>query len=258
MDLHLKDKLFIVGGAGAGFGKAITLALAGEGAQILAVSRTQQKLEALRDMFPNQIDFMAGDIMSNAVQDEIVERVRSVGISGLVVNAGGPPAGGFQEISMDQWDEAWKSVVRWKVRLINKLMPVLVRNKYGRIVCIESVSVKQPVDNLILSNALRPAVVGFMKTVAREVASDGVTINVLAPGYHKTAAMERLFIKKSELENISVAEAKASFETEIPVGDMGTPEELAGIALWLLSPSSRYVTGQTITHDGGIVQGIFG
>ena len=100
--------------------------------------------------------------------------------------------------------------------------------------------------------------VGFAKTVAKEVAPDGITINVLAPGYHKTAAMERLFKKKSEMEGISPKEAEKLFEKEIPVGEMGRPEEMAGIALWLLSPLSRYVTGQTITHDGGIVQGIFG
>ncbi len=258
MDLQLKDKLFIVGGAGDGFGKAVTLALAGEGAHILAVSRTQQKLEVIKQEFPEQIDFVTGDITSDEIQDVILAKTGISSVSGVVVNAGGPPAGGFQEMSMEQWDEAWRTVVRWKISFINKLMPVLLSNRYGRVVCIESVSVKQPVDNLILSNALRPAVVGFVKTAAREVASEGITINVLAPGYHRTAAMERLFVKRSEQEHISVSEAKSQFEAEIPVGDMGRPEELANLALWLLSPLSRYVTGQTITHDGGIVQGIFG
>ena len=137
-------------------------------------------------------------------------------------------------------------------------MPILVKNQYGRIVCIESVSVKQDVDNLILRNALRPAIVGFAKTVAQEVASKGVTINVLAPRFHKTAAIKRLILKKSELDNISIDEARSQFEAEIPVGDMGKPEEMASLALWLLSPLSRYVTGQTITHDGGTVKGFFG
>jgi len=258
MDLQIKDKLFIVGGAGDGFGKAVTRALVGEGAHVLAVSRTQQKLEILKQEFPEQIDYITGDITSDKVQDIIVGKVGFTGVSGIVVNAGGPPAGGFQEISMNQWDGAWRTVVRWKISFMKKLIPVLLGNGYGRILCIESVSVKQPVDNLILSNALRPAVVGFVKTVAREVASEGVTINILAPGYHQTAAMERLFVKKSEREHISVAEAKTQLEAEIPVGNMGKPEELANMALWLLSPLSRYVTGQTFTHDGGIVKGFFG
>ena len=258
MDLQLKDRIFVVGGAGDGFGKAITVALATEGAKVLAVSRTRSKLERLKRQFPGQIEFISGDITTESIQSRILHYVQDHEISGIVINAGGPPAGGFSGITMEQWDEAWKTVVRWKIALLTKLMPFMRKNKYGRIVVIESVSVKQPVDQLILSNALRPAMVGFAKTVAKEVAPDGITINVLAPGYHKTAAMERLFKKKSEMEGISPKEAEKLFEKEIPVGEMGRPEEMAGIALWLLSPLSRYVTGQTITHDGGIVQGIFG
>ena len=258
MDFQLKDKVFIVGGAGDGFGKAVTIALAEEGANILAVSRTKNKLEKLKQRFPEQIDFISGDITTEEVQEKIVRYVMKSSVSGVFVNAGGPPAGGYEDVTMEQWDDAWKSVVRWKIMFMNKLLPLMRKQKYGRVVFLESVSVKQPVDQLVLSNALRPAVVGFAKTIAREVASDGITVNVLAPGYHSTAAMERLFKKKSEIEDVSVQEAKKQFEAEIPVGEMGRPEELSGIALWLLSPLSRYVTGQTITHDGGIVRGIFG
>lgn len=258
MNLKLKDKYFIVGGAGDGFGKAITLALAAEGARILAVSRTGEKLEYLKNDFPDQIEYIVGDISTDPVLKEIFEKIKNNVISGVVVNAGGPPAGGYTEVSMHQWDEAWHQVVRWKINLINELMPIFIGNSYGRILFIESVSVKQPIENLILSNAMRPAIVGFAKTVAQEVASKGITVNVLAPGMHQTGAIDRLFAKKSELKKISIKEARLEFEKEIPVGEMGTPEEFASIALWLLSPLSRYVTGQTITHDGGAVRGIFG
>jgi len=258
MNLELQDKYFIVGGAGDGFGKAITIALANEGAQVLAVSRTEEKLIKLKKRFPSQVTYISGDISSDTVQNKIVESAKKYEVSGVVINAGGPPAGGYTEISIQQWDQAWQQVVRWKINLVNQLMPLFIENGYGRIVCIESVSVKQPVENLILSNALRPAMVGYSKTVAEEVASKGVTINVLAPGFHKTGAIDRLFAKKSELKNISIEEARKEFESEKPVGEMGKPEEFAGIALWLLSPLSRYVTGQTITHDGGTVKGIFG
>ena len=128
----------------------------------------------------------------------------------------------------------------------------------GRLLYIESVSVKEPVANLVLSNSLRPAIVGFAKTLSQEIAHNGITVNILAPGYHSTAAMERLFAKKAELENISENEAKELFEKEIPVGKMGKPEEMAGLACWILSPLARYVTGQTITHDGGMVKSVFG
>lgn len=258
MDLNLKEKYFIVGGAGDGFGKAITIALAREGARVLAVSRTEEKLIKLKDQFPGQVEYLSGDIATDTLQQKIVESARKNDVSGVVINAGGPPAGGYTEISMQQWDDAWQQVVRWKIHLINKLMPLFIENTYGKIVCVESVSVKQPVENLILSNAMRPAVVGYAKSVAAEVAAKGITINVLAPGFHKTGAIDRLFAKKSELKEISIEEAKLSFESEIPVGEMGRPEELASIALWLLSPLSRYVTGQTIAHDGGTIKGIFG
>ena len=159
---------------------------------------------------------------------------------------------------MEQWDEAWRNIVRWKVALTKRLLPVFRAQNYGRVLFIESISVKQPVQNLILSNAMRPAVVGFAKTLSREVAGNGITVNVLAPGYHATAAMERLFVNKSELQKISVEAARDAFEDELPIRPMGKPEEMASLALWLLSPLSRFVSGQTITHDGGLVEGIFG
>jgi 3-oxoacyl-[acyl-carrier protein] reductase len=258
MDLKIKNKRFIVGGAGSGFGKAIAEALAREGALVLAVSRTEPKLVRLKEKFPKQIEILAGDITSAEVHQQILDWAREKEVDGMVVNAGGPPAGGFDDIEMEQWDEAWQTIVRWKVALVKLLLPVFRAQNYGRVLFIESISVKQPVQNLILSNALRPAVVGFAKTLSRELAGNGITVNVLAPGYHATAAMERLFKKKSELQNISMADAREAFEAELPIRPMGKPEEMAIPALWLLSPLSRFVTGQTISHDGGLVEGMFG
>ena len=258
MDLKLRNRHFVVGGAGSGFGKAITEALVREGAVVLAVSRTESKLMTLKNQYPDNIEYLSGDITSNDIHHKILKWATNKKVDGIVVNAGGPPAGGFGDIEMEQWDEAWKTIVRWKVALTKLLLPVFRSQNYGRILFIESVSVKQPIQNLILSNALRPAVVGFAKTLSREVANKGITINILAPGFHATAAMERLFVKKSELQNISIAAAQAAFESELPIRPMGKPEEMANLALWLLSPLSRFVTGQTITHDGGMVEGIFG
>ncbi len=258
MNLEIKDKYFIVGGAGSGFGKAIAEVLAKEGAIVLAVSRTEDKLIQLVNDFPNNIEYLCGDIMTIEIQKRILNWSEENHISGVVFNAGGPPAGGIEDVNMKMWDEAWYSVVRWKIALAELLLPIFKKQQYGRMLFIESVSVKQPVKNLVLSNTLRPAIVGFAKTLSQEVAGDGITVNILAPGYHSTAAMERLFVKKSEIEGISVKDAQLAFENEIPVGEMGRPEEMASLALWLLSPLSRYVTGQTITHDGGLVNSFFG
>jgi 3-oxoacyl-[acyl-carrier protein] reductase len=141
--------------------------------------------------------------------------------------------------------------------LTKELLPVLQKDNSGRIVYIESASVKQPIDNLVLSNSLRLAVVGFVKTLSNEVGHTGVTMNIIAPGYHNTAAMDRLFANKSETLNISKEAAKEKFESEILSGQMGEPEDLASLACWLLSPYSKYITGQTISVDGGLIKSVF-
>ncbi len=258
MNLRLTKQYFVVGGAGSGFGRAIVEGLANEGAHVLAVSRTLSKLESLALAYPDQVECLTVNLMENDTHDQILEWVKKNGASGIVFNAGGPPAGGFQELTMNQWDDAYQLVLRWKIALAQKVLPYFIQKGYGRLLFIESVSVKQPVKNLVLSNALRVAVVGVVKSLSQEVAGDGITVNVLAPGYHRTAAMERLFVKKSEVEGISSEQASHEFEKEIPVGSMGKPEEMASLALWLLSPISRYVTGQTLSHDGGLITGIFG
>jgi 3-oxoacyl-[acyl-carrier protein] reductase len=257
MDLQIKDKLFVVGGAGAGFGRAIASALAAEGANVIAVSRTLKKLEILKSEFAN-IEIIDGDITSNEIHESILNCIGSRKLSGVLVNAGGPPAGGFFDFHDDDWEKAWQTVVKWKISLVRRLLPLFIDQNYGRIVFIESVSVKQQVPNLILSNAMRPAVVGMAKTLSREVADKGITINVLAPGYHETSAMKRLYANTAKNLKISEEEAKLIFEKNLPVKPMGKPEEMASLALWLLSPLSRYVTGQTISHDGGLIEGLFG
>lgn len=258
MDLLLQNSAFVVGGAGSGFGKAIVEFLALEGAKVLAVSRTFSKIEALAALFPHHVECLAADITLDATHEQIAHWMVDNQASGIVFNAGGPPAGSFQEMNIEQWDNAYHSVLRWKIKLAQAVVPYFVSRGYGRLLFIESVSVKQPVKNLVLSNAFRVAVAGAVKTLAGELADKGITANLLAPGYHATAAMERLFVKKSQMEGISLAEAEKAFTKEIPVGSMGEAFEMATIAGWLLSPMSRYVTGQTIGHDGGLVAGIFG
>lgn len=256
MDIKIKDQYFLVGGAGSGFGRSVALALAAEGARVLAVSRTREKLEKLKASNPDQIDILAADLTNEGSHQEIENYFDTRPLSGIFVNAGGPPAGGAFEVSMDQWDAAWNSVVRWKISLVQRLIPLLEKNQYGRILFLESVSVKQPVPSLILSNALRPAIVGYAKTLSQEVASRGINVDVIAPGYHETAAMDRIFKKKTEMEGISEAQAKEVFTREIPVGTMGDPDDLASLSVWLLSPHAQFVTGQTIAHTGGSDKGL--
>ncbi len=252
MDFKIKNGFFLVCGAGSGFGKATAELLAKEGAKVLAVSRSKDKLMKLKKSFPENITVLAGDLFDVSFHNKIIVAIGNKKISGALINAGGPPAGGFFDLSMSDWDNAWKSVVRWKIALTGKLLPLMQINNYGRLLYIESVSVKKTVDNLILSNSLRRATVGFVKTLAKEIAGEGITLNILAPGYHRTAAMERLFVNLAERENITVDKAVSMFEQNIPVGKMANAEDMATLAVWLLSPLSGYVTGEVFSHDGGI------
>jgi 3-oxoacyl-[acyl-carrier protein] reductase len=137
------------------------------------------------------------------------------------------------------------------VEITQAFVPKMIRQQYGRILYIESSSVKQPLENLVLSNSLRVAVVGMMKTLSQEIAKTGVTLNVLGPGSHNTPAIDRIYKKKTEQTGLPFDEVKKTAIQQIPVGSLGEADDFASLALWLLSPLSRYVTGQTITVDGG-------
>ena len=257
MDLKLKNKQFLVTGGTTGFGGAISNALAGEGANVIVVARSEEKLQELKERYPDQITPVQGDITNSGTIDKAVAEINSSTFNGAVINSGGPPAKAFLETTLQDWDESYQNLMRWKIEITQKILPFLQKNGYGRMVYIESISTKQPVENLVLSNSVRLGVVGFVKTLSQEIAGTGITLNILAPGYHDTAALNRLFKKKSELEGISEEEARKQIEQKSPMG-LGNPNDMASLALWLLSPHSRYVTGQTISHDGSVMKGTFG
>lgn len=255
MNLGIKNQLFLVGGATSGLGKAVLDALIEEGAKVIAVARGVEKLEALKKNNPHQIETIAGDISDSTLVEEIVRYIGDRVLSGILVNAGGPPSMPVLKTQITDWDKAYQTVLRWKVELIQGLIPGMLSRQYGRIVFIESMTVKQPLENMVLSNSLRLAVVGFAKTLSQEIADQGVTLNILGPGYHYTPRIEELLKKNSELKGISEEEVKAGFEKQIKVGYMGETADFASLAVWLLSPVSRYLTGQTISVDGGVILG---
>ncbi|MGB4960340.1 MAG: SDR family oxidoreductase [Saprospiraceae bacterium] len=255
MELNLRDALFVVTGSTSGFGKSIAEQLIREGAQVIINARGEEKLALLHELYPDQTEMLAGDITSDAVISELLRMVYGRELNGIVINAGGPPAKSFIHTEITDWDNAYEKILRWKVKLTQELMEKFQDQKYGRILYIESAAVKQPIENLILSNSLRMAVVGFVKTLSQEVAHQGVTLNILAPGYHATPAMERLFANKSMLLGISPADARKEFEKETKVGHLGNPDDFASLAVWLLSSHSKFITGQTISVDGGLIKG---
>lgn len=258
MNLKLKNQRFLVCGAGSGFGKAIAETLCKEGAFVLGVSRSEEPLNTLQAAYPEQFSYLTGDLRETTVLDVVTAAVDGIPLHGAVINAGGPPAKGALETTMNDWDEAYQLVVRWKIDLVSRIAPKMTGQGYGRILFIESQSVKQPIPMLVLSNAMRMAVVGYAKTLSLEVAANGVTVNVLAPGSHNTPAIERIVKNRSETAGVSLAEARKQMEAGIPVGRMGEAEEIASLAVWILSDHAGFVTGQTVGHDGGNIAGVFG
>ncbi len=258
MDLRIKNQNFLVGGASSGFGLAISKALIAEGAHVIAIARGMEKLQELKKLSPSTVQILQADLTDPETVDKIDEIRRIFPLSGAVINAGGPPAMSFLESRLEDWDSAYQKLLRWKIDLSLRLSKSMTDQKYGRIVYIESSAIKQPLENLVLSTSMRLAVAGFVKTLSREIARFGVNVNILAPGYHDTAAVNRIFNKKSQLTGKTVEEVKAEITARIPVGFMGRPEEFASLATWLLSPLSAYITGQTISVEGGEISGIFG
>jgi 3-oxoacyl-[acyl-carrier protein] reductase len=250
--------LFIVCGTTNGFGKAVTEKLISENHTVLGIARGKEDLEKFQAKFPNQFEFIAGDLSENETTKKISKKIEGRYLNGIFINSGGPPAKKIEETNMEDWDRAYETLLRWKVDLVKQLVPIFKSQGYGRILFLESSSVKQPIENLVLSTSLRSAVVGFAKTLSEEIAHYGITVNVLAPGFHDTSALNRLIKKRSKESGITEESAKKQFIEKTKVGKLGNPDNLASLTSWLLSPESEYITGQTISVDGGVIKGTFG
>ncbi|WP_321299788.1 SDR family oxidoreductase [Marinifilum fragile] len=258
MDLNIKDQLFVVCGATSGFGAAVLKYLVQDGAKVIAIARGRNKLIELEKAYPNSIESFCADITVSENIQLLLDKIDNRKLSGVFVNAGGPPAMKTLETRIEDWDNAYHQLLRWKVELTQALVPLMIKESYGRVVFLESSSVKQPIDNLVLSTSLRLAVVGFVKTLSQEIADSGVTLNIVGPGYHETPAINRLLDKKAEQENITVQEAKNKIASGIRMKRMGDPDDLGQLAAWLLSPASGYISGQTISVDGGQILSVHG
>ena len=270
MDLGVKGRTALVTAASRGFGRATAELLAAEGAKVAMCARGADALEGaaaeVRQAGEEVHGGAGGRVLARAVDvtddaavtgflAEIGDRFGPVEL--LVINAGGPPAGNFGDLDLAAWEAAYRLTVESAVRLCRLVLPAMMERGFGRIVAITSVSVRQPVENLLLSSVLRPAVQALVKTLADEGASRGVTVNAVAPGFHTTSAVDRLIAAKMEQIGCTRDEVIAGWTDAIPVGRLGRPEELAALIAFLMSEQAGYITGQCVTADGGWVRGTF-
>lgn len=254
MDLGLKNKVAFVAASSQGLGKSVALELAREGASIIICGRNKDTLEKTKQEIENQINgevlAFTGDLSVTAEREHIIKSTLEVysTVDILVTNSGGPPAGKFDAFKQEDWDKAYHQLLTSVVGLINGFLPGMKQQQWGRIISITSMAVKQPVNNLILSNTVRASVVGLIKTLSNELGMYNITVNNVMPGYTETERLKELIEN-----NASFASAK----TEIPLGRFGKPEEFAAAVAFLASERAGYITGVSLAIDGGWIKGIF-
>lgn len=263
MDLGLTGKSVIVLAASKGLGKATALEFAKEGARVVIASRDEEELKAavsdIQTQTGNQnVYSKTCDVTSAGDMAELVDfAVKQNGtVDVLVNNAGGPPAGGFQDFDDDSWQRAFELTLLSYVRAIRQVLPYMQKQKRGHIVNFTSSSMKQSLDNLLLSNTFRAGVVGLAKSLSQELAPDNILINTIGPGRIATDRLRQLDEITAHNKGVSYEEVKAASESSIPMGRYGEPNEFAKQTVFLCSSANTYVTGQTILVDGGLVKAL--
>lgn len=261
MDLGLKDKIALVTGASKGLGFAAAHCLAQEGARVAINARESGKLAeaAARLQAAGAADTLAlpGDLLDPVTPGKLITQVaeRWCGLDILITNAGGPPPGAFEGFDDDAWGKAVELSLMAHVRLIRAALPWLKRSKTPAILTVTSYSVKQPIPNLVLSNAVRAATVGLTKSLANEFGPLGIRVNSILPGWTETERVTQLMEARAKANGTAVKEEIAKQAGESPLGRIGQPEEFGRAAAFLVSPAASYIAGIMLTVDGGITRG---
>jgi 3-oxoacyl-[acyl-carrier protein] reductase len=262
MDLDLTGKVALVTAASKGLGRATATQLAAEGARVMISSRGEEQLARtaaeIADSTGAQVEHYAADVSDASGLDRLIRETEQKlgGIDVLVNNAGGPRPGGFDALDDAAWQEAFELNLMSTVRLIRGVLPHMREHGWGRIVTIASSSIKQPIENLLLSNTYRVAILGLAKSLAIEFAPDGVLINTVGPGRIATDRVAGMDATRAEKAGISVEEVRRQTERAIPMGRYGTAEEFGKVAAFLVSGANTYLTGQHFLVDGGMVKAI--
>jgi len=262
MELGLSGKVAIVAASSKGMGKAIAMGLAAEGARVTMLARTTADLERAAQEVREACHADVLAIPADVTRSEDVKRIvhdtvaRWGTVNILVNNAGGPTPGVFDEVDDAKWQSAFELNLLSTVRLVREVLPYMRKAGGGAIINLQSTSVKMPIDTLILSNSIRPGVVGLAKSLSRELARDKIRVNTVLPGIIMTDRQREMLTIWSQKQGRSFDEMKRLREQEVPLGRMGDPEEVANMIVFLASDRARYVTGITVQVDGGLIRSV--
>jgi 3-oxoacyl-[acyl-carrier protein] reductase len=260
MELGIKDKTVLVMASSDGIGKGTAIEFAKEGANVMMFARREDKLKEVQkeisDLTGRKAEYFAGDITRAEDIEKLVSRTISTfgPVYALVNNTGGPPAGTFDKFGDDDWYSAFDLTLLSYIRTIRAVLPGMREQKNGRIINITSSSVKVMLDNLILSNTFRMGIVGLTKSIAAEVGTDNILINVLGPGKILTDRVEHLDTIRSQRAGLPKDEFQKKVQQSIPLGRYGNPDEFARLVVFLCSEANTYISGQTFLVDGSMVK----
>ncbi len=262
METGLRNRVAIIAGASQGLGRATALALAAEGSHLALCSRDLGALEKLADEIHSRfgVEMQVGpvDVRDRVAVERFVTEVqrRFDRLDICVANAGGPPAKQFLETTDEQWDDAFRLNLRSAAALARAVIPHMQRRRWGRIITITSITVRQPQPQLVLSNAIRAGVMGLVRTLATDFGKDGILVNNVAPGYTATDRLNELIAHRAAISGESGQQIEKTWTDQIPIGRLGRPDEIADAIVWLASERASFVTGQTLLVDGGMYKGL--
>lgn len=262
MDMGLKNRVALVAASSQGIGRATAEALAAEGCRIAMCARNRDALrtaaDEIQDRWGVEVVFQPLDVTDATAVSNYVESVAAKfgRIDIGVTNAGGPPAKGFLDASLEEWQKAVEQNFLSTVYFARAVIPFMQRRRWGRIITITSITTKQPVADLVLSNAVRAAVVGLVKSLANEFGKDGILVNNVAPGYTATDRLKELAASRAAATGKNEQEIFAGWAADASLKRVGEPREIADAIVWLASERASFVTGQTILVDGGAYKGL--
>lgn len=261
MDLKLKDKRALVTGSSRGLGYATALALAKEGCKVAINGRDEAKIKAVAEKLSKetgtQVIGLAGDVSLADVPEKLIQQAAKAfsGLDILITNAGGPPPGSIDSLDEAAWQRGVDLSLMAHVRLIKAALPFLRKSVAASVLTVTSFTVKQPLENLLLSNSIRTAVIGLTKSLALELGREDIRVNSILPGWTETERVTDLMTTRATANSSTVEEEMRKQAGAIPLGRMGQPEEFANAATFLVSPAASYITGVMLSVDGGLIKG---